>query len=105
MFYAKIEKEKMIFRQISAKSSLKINVYWDFKFKRCFTICHWVGWCQSNRINHVLNIIFFFITFIYEILEILENISANKDSMIGGLKRISDQYKLTSNNEVELTLF
>lgn len=47
----------------------------------------------------------FFITFIYEILEILENISANKDSMIGGLKRISDQYKLTSNNEVELTLF
>lgn len=48
---------------------------------------------------------FFFITFIYEILEILENISANKDSMIGGLKRISDQYKLTSNNEVELTLF
>lgn len=52
-----------------------------------------------------MNIIFFFITFIYEILEILENISANKDSMIGGLKRISDQYKLTSNNEVELTLF
>lgn len=48
---------------------------------------------------------FFLITFIYEILEILENISANKDSMIGGLKRISDQYKLTSNNEVELTLF
>lgn len=36
---------------------------------------------------------FFFITFIYEILEILENISANKDSMIGDLKRISDQYK------------
>lgn len=36
---------------------------------------------------------FFFITFIYEILEILENISANKDSMIGGLKRISDQCK------------
>lgn len=38
---------------------------------------------------------FFFITFIYEILEIhvLENISANKDSMIGGLKMISDQYK------------
>lgn len=36
---------------------------------------------------------FFFITFIYEILEILENISANKESMIGGLKRISDQYK------------
>lgn len=65
-----------------------------------FTICHWVGWCQSKRINHVLNIYY-----IYEILEILENISANKDSMIGGLKRISDQYKLTSNNEVELTLF
>lgn len=36
---------------------------------------------------------FFLITFIYEILEILENISANKDSMIGGLKRVSDQYK------------
>lgn len=35
----------------------------------------------------------FFITFIYEILEILENISANKDNMIGGLKRISDQCK------------
>lgn len=45
------------------------------------------------------------IYYIYEILEILENISANKESMIGGLKRISDQYKLTSNNEVELTLF
>lgn len=100
MFYAKNEKEKTIFRQISAKSSLRINVYWDFKFKRCFTICHWVGWCQSKRINHVLNIYY-----IYEILEILENISANKESMIGGLKRISDQYKLTSNNEVELTLF
>lgn len=33
MFYAKNEKEKTIFRQISAKSSLRINVYWDFKFK------------------------------------------------------------------------
>lgn len=53
-----------------------------------FTICHWVGWCQSKRINHVLNIYY-----IYEILKILENISANKDSMIGGLKRIYDEYK------------
>lgn len=33
---------------------------------------------------------FFFIIFIYEILEILENISVNKDSMIGGFKRIFD---------------
>lgn len=37
---------------------------------------------------------YFFIIFIYEILEILENISVNKDSMIGGFKRIYDEYKL-----------
>lgn len=29
----KWERKKMIFRQISAKSSLRINVCWDFKFK------------------------------------------------------------------------
>lgn len=64
-----------------------------------------LSWLVSIRKDKSCTEHYFFITFIYEILEILENISANKDSMIGGLKRISDQYKLTSNNEVELTLF
>lgn len=64
-----------------------------------------LSWLVSIRKDKSCIEHYFFITFIYEILEILENISANKDSMIGGLKRISDQYKLTSNNEVELTLF
>lgn len=88
MFYAKIEKEKMIFRQISAKSSLKINVYWDVLYHMPLS---WLVSIKKDKscIEHY----FFLITFIYEILEILENISANKDSMIGGLKRVSDQYK------------
>lgn len=54
-----------------------------------------LSWLVSIRKDKSCIEHYFFITFIYEILEIhvLENISANKDSMIGGLKRIYDEYK------------
>lgn len=49
-----------------------------------------LSWLVLIRKDKLCIEYYFFIIFIYEILEILENISVNKDSMIGGFKRIFD---------------